>query len=204
MNTPRIAIKTIFFCKRIETRFRSSSAELAKYKPLFAVNAQKCDWTELTFFAHIHTAITEFYSLKDLESKQVLHLEQKEDPCYMSFLRDRYKANIFGIDTDKTFVDQARQGGKINFPDKSIDIVVSRNFLDDFSLTAILGNTTQSFIKNVISEVYRVLRPEGRFFSHLEDMLTPELSSNFRSFTKMYMDFSDASASIFPVKILQK
>ncbi len=162
-------------------------------------------------FAHLHSAITgemELCGLKDLMGKNVLQIGASWGP-YMHFLHQAYFANVFGIDTNKIAVEYAKQGslkfavgdaGNMSFRNKSIDIVVSRDFLDYSYLNFFALDKASSFAENVISEVHRVLKPGGLFFSHFEDMIENANGLNrFHSLSKIEFPFPDR-----PVYILQK
>jgi len=153
-------------------------------------------FTDPFLFAGIHTAIMKFYGTKGLRGKKVLQIASNWNP-YMHFLYQQYDANTCFLDTNEPAIDYAKKRGlnyivgdasKMDFfQDNSFDIVVSCNFLRSaylniFSLNK-PSNGTGFFMDNVITEIQRVLKPGGRFFSQEENMVENQsaILNQFRS-----------------------
>ncbi len=144
-------------------------------------------------FANIHTAISSVYGLNKLKGKNVLQLAANWGP-YMHFLHYNYDAKTYGIDKNIVAVEYAKKGdlnfysgdaSKMDFfHDRFFDLVISLNFLDPEYLQLFCKETTRSFMEKALTEVHRVLKCGGLFFSEDEEIenLNPvKLFRNFRS-----------------------
>jgi SAM-dependent methyltransferase len=159
-------------------------------------------------FAGIHSAISMNYGFKELEGKNVLEIGANWGP-YMHYLRHQYGANTYGVDRNEIAVEYARQGGlnfipgnasKMDFfQSNAFDMVISRHFLDYAYISQFFFKKTTPLMENILTEVHRVLKPEGFFFSHEEDIenLSPAYNL-FSKFNSLGMTHSN------PVVILQK
>ena len=165
-------------------------------------------YTKPICFARVNTAIMKFIGLGRLQRKNILHIAPNWG-AYMYYLKNKYGANAFGVDTNRIAIEYAKQGGldftlgdasKMSFyPDNYFDAVISRNFLDPSYLTIFfydqLSQQPASFMGNVIKEVHRILKPGGFFFSQDEDIKDiPDIYSRFRIFYTMKAhDFDEVS-----------
>ncbi len=182
--------------------------ELLAKKILFSPYFKPIDYnTEPIIFAGIHAAISEFHGLKALKGKNVLQIAPNWGP-YMHFLHYQYDANTFGIDKNEAAVEYAKQGG-LNFivgdasdmncfHDNSFDIAVSYNFLNYGYMSMLFCEKITPFMEKVLSEVHRILKPGGFFFSLDEETGTLEPAKLFNSFSSICPPFPS------PNSILQK
>lgn len=187
---------------------------LGNYNPPFIFNATRHYTIDPINFSQIHTVLINYYGIKGLTGKNILEIGASWGP-YMHFLQEKYHVNAFGLDINKKAVRYAKRGGlkffagdasKIGLRDNSVDILISRNFLDYSYLDFCQVNKDPVFIENVLNEVHRVLKPGGRFFSHFEDKIenSSRLNDLFVSFERM--DIRDPRFDIVhsPVNILRK
>jgi 2-polyprenyl-3-methyl-5-hydroxy-6-metoxy-1,4-benzoquinol methylase len=167
--------KGVFFLhEEFREAVKQGNEPLSK-KILFSPYFRPIDYnTDPIIFAGIHAAISEFIGLDALKGKNVLQIAPNWGP-YMHFLRNKYGANTFGIDKNEAAVEYAKKGG-LNFivgdasnmdsyHDDSFDIAVSYNFLDSAYMSMLFHEKTTQFMGKILTEVHRVLKPGGYFFS---------------------------------------
>ena len=149
-------------------------------------------------FPGIHTAILKIFGLKGLKDKKVAQVASNYGP-YLHLLEKEYGANVSGVDSNNIAVKYARKQGlniilgdasKMGFfSDNSFDIAISYNFLQYVYINVLSINSlcfgTDLFIENTISEIHRILRPGGYYFSQKEDIKDYDSANRFSSFSIM-------------------
>jgi len=163
-------------------------------------------------FWEINTAVLKFVGIRGLSGKKVLQVAPNWGP-YMHYLKHEHGAVVSGVDNNKIAVEYAKLGGldfilgdaaKMDFfKDDSFDLVVSRNFLESGYLSIFCFNKyyrdANPFMKNVIKEIHRILRPGGLFFSQTEELgALGSACGMFSSFSRLELSRFDS------VEILQK
>jgi hypothetical protein len=148
--------------------------------PLYAAGDYKL---QPELFCSINTAILKCYGIMDLRGKKVLQVASNWGP-YMHYLKHEYGAVVSGVDKNNIAVKYAKAGGldfiagdagRMDFfQDNSFDMAISHNFLDSGYLGIFCFNdiywNPHPFMKNVIKEIHRILKPGGVFYSQNEDL----------------------------------
>lgn len=161
----------------------------------------------LPVYAGIHTAISFEYGFKGLKGKTILEIGANWGP-YMHYLRHEHVANTYGVDTNKTAIEYAKNGGldffcvdanRMDlFRNNMFDLVISRNFFDLAYRYLFSNEEATSCMEKILKEIHRVLRPGGNFFSHDDYAETPLPTGIFRKSHRL------ETPSYQPVIILQK
>lgn len=158
-----------------------------------------------------------------LKESQGIQLASNYGPFLAYLQEQRGISGLIGVDTDPIAVQYAEQNGlpvikadvrTLPFPDYSQDVVISGLFLDPWYLRIIADfsgygrGEEEAFLKDVLSETYRVLKPGGCLISLHEWFVHPnEKKTEWHPFSRSQFFSQEAIndfLSLEDIAVLQK